>query len=352
MASQLYPYVKLAGRYYPRTTRLTKLFRLLRAASNGCRQSRWHAVRLLLLFVQYRLRVRSAGLVWMPVSGESAVRARHGYRVFDPRRNLATKVFGRDTRQNVKENEVRLRREIRALAYAPALHAVGEDCNWYSEELLQGKNGDDFAPHKRADFIAVYHATIEPLLLALLHEQPLEQHSVAEYVAALDNAIAAPLATLRESDPKIEGKIQRLLRTSREQLQAARVETIYTGFTHGDFHLYNIIGEPGKAKLVDWDCKDNLSVLYDLYNFHFSNMWVGRTLNARDIGFDFAIDSLAAHLQADMPEIAQHLLENARTYRLIYYMERIMTFLTRLESKPKSMHSWLDLFLDTESALA
>ncbi|NIO42869.1 MAG: hypothetical protein GTO41_23575, partial [Burkholderiales bacterium] len=105
---------------------------------------------------------------------------------------------------------MRLRREISGLAYAPALHAVGDDCDWYSEELLHGDTGHNFAPREQSDFIAIYHATIEPLLVTLLRQQPLENRFVAPYLEALDAAVAAPLATLRDNDPDIADKIQQL----------------------------------------------------------------------------------------------------------------------------------------------
>jgi len=348
MARQLYPYVKLAHRLYPRITPLSKLWRLLRKERDEARNSRWSTTRVLYRFTLYKLGVRSAGLIWLPVLGESAIRVRHGYKVFDTQGGLTTKIFDESTRQSVKENEVHLFREISGLACAPALREVAENYNWYSEELLHGNSGHDFAPAEQAAFVDTYHANIEPLLLSLLHQQPLQKRPIAPYLEALDNAIATPLASLRESHPEVSSKAQKLLQISGRELQAAQTESIYITFAHGDFHMYNIIGEPGKAKLIDWDCKDNLSLLYDLYTYHFSNMWVGRTQNAKEIGFDFAIRSLSELLQTDMPEVAQELVKNARLYRLVYYRERIRTFLTRLNSKPKSMRSWLDLYLETE----
>jgi len=348
MARQLYPYVKLTQRLYPRITPLSKLRRLLRRERDDAGNNRRSTARVLYRFTLYKLGVRSAGLVWLPVLGESAIRVRHGYKVFDPQRGLTTKVFGENTPQSVKENEVRLFRETSGLAFAPALHEVGENYNWYSEELLHGNSGHDFAPAEQAAFVDTYRANIEPLLLSLLRQQVLEKRPIASYVEALDNAIATPLASLRESHPEVSSKAQKLLQISRRELQAAQTECIYITFAHGDFHMYNIIGEPGKAKLIDWDCKDNLSLLYDLYTYHFSNMWVGITQDAKKIGFDFAIRSLSEHLQAEMPEVAQELMKNARLYRLVYYRERIRTFFTRLNSKPKSMQSWLDLYLETE----
>ena len=348
MTRQLYPYVKLTQRLYPRITPLSKLRRLLWRECDEARNSRWSTARILYRFTLYKLGVRSAGLVWLPVLGESAIRVRHGYKVFDTQRGLTTKVFGESTRQSVKENEVRLHREISGLAYAPALREVGENYNWYSEELLLGNSGHDFAPAEQAAFVDTYHANIEPLLLSLIRQQSLKKRPIASYLEALDNAIATPLSSLRESHPEVSSKAQKLLQISRHELQAAQTACIYITFAHGDFHMYNIIGEPGKAKLIDWDCKDNLSLLYDLYTYHFSNMWVGITQNAKEIGFDFAIRSLSEHLQTDMPEVAQDLMKNARLYRLVYYRERIKTFLTRLNSKPKSMRSWLDLYLETE----
>jgi len=348
MARQLYPYVKLTHRLYPRSTPLSELRRLLRRECDADRNSRWSTARILYRFTQYKFGVRSAGLVWLPVLGESAICVRHGYKVFDTQSGLTTKVFGESTQQSVKENEVRLLRETSGLAFAPALREVGENDDWYSEEMLFGNSGHDFAPAEQAEFVNTYHANIEPLLLSLLRQKPPEKLPMAPYLEALDNAIAAPLATLRESHPDVSNKIERLLQISRHELQAVQAECIYITFSHGDFHLYNIIGDPGTAKLIDWDCKDNLSLLYDLHTYHFSNMWLGITQNAKEIGFDFAIRSLSEHLQNDMPEVAQELVENARVYRLIYYKERIRTFLTRLNSKPKSMRSWLDLYLETE----
>ncbi len=105
---------------------------------------------------------------------------------------------------------------------------------------------------------------------------------------------------------------------------------VYIVFTHGDFCPANMLSTRKGIRIIDWEGSTYRSSLFDFYSYFFYRP-VARKIPVNTIvseineALPFFISSLAKRA----PDISNSLLSLEKTYRRLYYIERICMLVER-----------------------
>jgi hypothetical protein len=100
-------------------------------------------------------------------------------------------------------------------------------------------------------------------------------------------------------------------------------------FSHGDFSLRNMLMTKEGIRVIDWESAGRRSVLFDLYNYFFTESYYGRIATNLVSEISEAISSLQSRIRSKAPDIAENLSSLTPMYRRLYYLERILVMLER-----------------------
>ena len=81
--------------------------------------------------------------------------------------------------------------------------------------------------------------------------------------------------------------------------------------------------------VIDWESVAYRNILYDLYNYFFTEIYYERVKTNLVPEINHAIWSLQSRLMSQAPDIAKPLISLADCYRRLYYFERIRMLLAR-----------------------
>ena len=140
-----------------------------------------------------------------------------------------------------------------------------------------------------------------------------------------------------------------------ERLRTVGDHHIYLVLSHGDFSPKHVLITDHSAVTIDWEAAGYRSVLFDLCNAFFQQLWLRHAVPGIVSELDSAISSLQSSLTLSAPSIANELLLSSEFYRWLYYIERVCRIVEVHEMSDRMLDNilrWIEAFNRYEEILA
>lgn len=283
------------------------------------------------LWRHLRSRSRATAELRLPVRGHVCLRVNRGHKVFHLRRQTVTKVFSADQEQAIVDAEIENVRRAGELDFTPSIRAYSHEERWYEEDFAAGQIGYVGAFTSTEEFLEEYLTTIQPCVEKMILAQPPVEQNLPDYAASCLDAVQNLTRSAKDVDPYAVETVLSFMEATAAAIRSP--QQIWLVFSHGDFSLQNLLRVPPKMICIDWESAKDRSLLYDFYNYFFTELHYRRAQSDLVAEVQTGLDSLASRLTASAPTLAKALPELAPTYRQLYYLERTRTFLERGISK-------------------
>jgi hypothetical protein len=352
-----YQYVKINGPYYclqqnPAVLAWFLYFGNESLRLRSLRLSKRQSINAVKALVQHQLKLRDRGsVVELPVYGHLCLPVHRGYRVFDFRRRAVIRTFSPEVDTAVVAREIEAVRSASHLDFAPAVRHWSAEERWYEEDFVIGYQAR-LIPKEPGAVLRIYRQDVEPCLERMILSQAPCRVGMSEYVRRVLNGIMDALENGRSLGQGVNARkadtVRQFVELVAEQLRL-RVSRIHNRadrnhprdtdhpndpgaalvFSHGDFSLRNMLMTKDGITVIDWESAGRRSVLFDLYNYFFTESYYGRIATNLVSEINEAISSLQSRIRSQAPDIAETLSSLTPVYRRLYYLERILVMLER-----------------------
>jgi aminoglycoside phosphotransferase (APT) family kinase protein len=128
-------------------------------------------------------------------------------------------------------------------------------------------------------------------------------------------------------------------------------------FTHGDFCSANILNTKDRIKIIDWEHATYRSALFDFYSYFFYRPYRNK-ISVHNLFSEInkALPYLISPLSLKSRELSKSISSLERTYRLLYYIERIGMLVEREMTDTnlnimETITKYIDVFSNYEEIL-
>ena len=281
--------------------------------------------------IRYKyIRKISKSAITLPIYGQVCKKAHRGYKIFDFRRGVVTKVFDRDIAKNSILEEIEKLKMVSRIDFAPSLKRWNIEEQWYEEDYIEGYLDVDHSYIPADDSVTVaekFRYIINPCLENLILFQPPMTVNLTEYVNdIIKNFEGSRL--FRQDLGKIDNKeireIRKFFSSTIEQLNVGQNCPIYLVFTHGDFCSANILNTKHNIKILDWENATYRSALFDFYSYFFYRPY-RRKISVDELvpEINETLPFLISKMSLKAPDISKSLVSLEKVYRLLYYIEAV-----------------------------
>lgn len=349
--SREYTYVNIGDNYFcvqsgiPFLTWIL-LFRYKQLHLEALGISQRRVPQILKQLVRWRLSPRShtADSVTLPVFAHLCLRVHRGHKLFNFRELSTTKIFdpGVDTAEAGRE--LQAVRHASRLDFTPSLSGSGPEDRWYSETYIAGARS---SKTRIADPWPAFRETVVDQLRQMLESCPLQTLAPGAWPAQLEQRLNRILEHSR-LDADLHNTTVDFVRDDLAALRSVDDTPLQLGFTHGDYSFVNFVYTGKTFCVIDWEGGGQRSLLHDLYNYFFTELYYRRTSQPLTDTVDAAIDLLLSRLQA-LP-ILPATGDLRSLYRHVYYLERIEMLLCRdaNETRSRVLRRTLEVFREFE----
>jgi len=287
----------------------------------------WH----LLIFIQCRFGLRDkVQTLQLPVYGQFGMAVHKGYKIFNLRSGVATKIFDSDVNQSCILREIEQLKKVSQIDFAPSLTRWDIAERWYQEEYIRSNIP---LAHRSADsvtFLKAFHQEAVPCLNILMAFQPPEAKDLMVHLKELTGIPEVSRLLTEELTGSEFKKIKSFLDSMVECLSVEGNIPVYLVFTHGDFCPANMLNTSHGIKFIDWESAGYRSALFDFYSYFFyrivsSKYSVDRVASEINEGLPNFISNLAMK----MPQMAHSLSHFEKVYRWMYFVEEVCKGLVR-----------------------
>lgn len=329
-----YQYVEINRHYYCLQQNLFTLawFLLFKSRSLQFRPSfrRQNLVQKLTRLVLHQCRLRKIEHVLeLPVYGNLILRVHRGYRIFNYQKDTTKKIIDPDVPLASVAREIEGVCTAGQLVFAPTVIRFNIKERWYEEELINGHVSYVLPKSNSAALLKMYHENIAPCIEQMILLTP----PVETTIGAVLTKCVTVLEDYKLSTPELDvSKIQRIQKfgfSMIEQLWTEERRQIHLVFSHGDFSLRNMLCTKKGLVVLDWESVDRRSMLFDLYNCFFTELYYNRVSTNLVSEINQAVSSLQSRLRSQIPNTVTSVLPSAEAYRWLYYVERICMLLDR-----------------------
>lgn len=280
--------------------------------------------------VQHQLNLRNnKSVLELPVYGNLCLPVHRGYRVFDFRRKIVIRTFAAEVDTAIVASEIEGVRDASLLDFAPTVQRWNVEQRWYEEDFVIGYRSRVIPQSESGAVLRIYRQDAALCIerMILLHT-PLSVN-IGEYVNKIMDILEDGRLSRPGLDVRKANTIRGFVESVAERLRLEGSGQINLVFSHGDFSLRNILRAKDGITVIDWESAGRRSVLFDLYNYFFTESYYKRITTNLISEINEAISSLQFRLTSKAPDIARTLPSLARTYCRLYYLERVLMLLER-----------------------
>lgn len=330
-----YTYIPVSGKFFCVQDSLLLIVwiflvkhKKLHLASLGIRQRQLPAI--LKRIIRYRLQRQPAhaGTITLSVGGNFCIPVHRGYKVFNFSRMTATKIFYPEADRTAIAYEIKSVSDASSLEFAPRLLETDSQGRWYTESFVPGTRS---LKTEQSDPVALFERIVAVQLSAIILSKPVHTVNLNSHLRELCNTMDRLLEESQLDDAVSAGIIS-LVKSASGNLEANNDTQIQIAFTHGDFSFVNFLYTNGSIAVIDWESAMRRSILHDLYNYFFTEIYYERIPAKRFSGFKNAIRFLNQSLASNRPALPADLADLEDVYRRLYYLERIIMLLERESS--------------------
>lgn len=299
---------------------------------------------ILKTLVKYRLfrQLRPTTIFTLPVFGHLCIKVHHGHKLFNLSKLSTTKFFNNELSAADAGNEIRAITEASSLDFAPTVLEVEPGNRWFSEAFIPGTRSKKTG-HSNPEML--YKTTIVHHLRKMILSRPAHTVALGSYVRDLRKKLAEQL-TYGHLDSELHNNVQTFIDTIAAQLESSNDIAISLAFTHGDFSFVNFVYRDNEIWVIDWEDARERSLLHDLFNYFYTEIYYERTQSTLDTAINEAIHLLME--QHDLRGLAESSKtgDNKAVYQWLFYLERIIMLLGRDASANRSrvIQRTIDIF--------
>ena len=329
-----YQYVKIRDRYYCLQQSFIVLAWFLHVNYRSLQVRRGLAkerlMSLIKEFVKHKVRRRSNGsLLELSVFGNVCLPVHRGFKVFNFQRKMVTRIMNSEVDPRIVEREIEGVQKASLLDFAPGILSQDVEERWYEEDFVRGIPCFSASPSGSASFLKIYHGNIAPCLEQMILLQAATQKNLSEYLIDIIRIFENSDLSNPELERKKTNSIRRFVESIVGRLRLCGDCRVDLVFSHGDFSLVNILRTKNGIKVIDWESASTRSLLFDLFNYFFTELYYRRATTSLVHEINEAILSLRSRIVTKAPDLAGAMVSLSDMYRRLYYVERICMLLER-----------------------
>jgi len=285
----------------------------------------------LIIFTLHKHQLRKIdSVVTLPVYGQICTSVHKGYKIFDLRKGVVTKIFDHDVDPVDILNEIERLKKVSPIYFAPSLKGWNLEERWYEEDYVSGFLDSSYKPMDSRVLLKKFCHDLVPCINSLVEfQEPIIKNSV-EYANEIIRTIEANRLLKQRITTEEFTKIKKFLDHTVKALQAEGNYPVYLVFTHGDFCPANMLNTRQGMKIIDWESAGYRSALFDFYSYFFYRPVARKipvTTLVSEINETFPL--FVSSLAKKAPDISHSVVSLSEIYRWLYYIERICMLVER-----------------------
>lgn len=311
-----------------------------------------HNLKNIILFVQCRLGLRNLEMVQLPVYGHFGIHVHKGYKIFNLYNNTVTKILDADVSRSSIMQEIERLKKVSRISFAPSLKKWNIEERWYQEDYILSNIP---AAHKSPDsdiFLKAFYREAMPCLNSLILFQPPQTKNLSRYLEEIMEILEKSEFSREKLVLEEAVMFNKFVHTTVDRLNAVGNCPVHLVFSHGDFCPVNFLNTKDGLKIVDWESTGYRSLLFDFYSYFFYRPVTRKLTVAQMVSeSNGALPYFISELSLVSPDITDNLLASAKTYRHLYYIERLCMLVERdLTDKNLSMKDYIFRYIEAFQA--
>lgn len=346
-----YKYVKIDGYYFPIQQNIAFFAWMLFFKRNVlitpqpwrkniplwkrlCSRYYWYIIKYnlidIIFFIQCRLGLRNLQTVQLPIYGHFGTHVHKGYKIFDLYSNTVTKIFDADVSRSSIMQEIEQLKKVSQISFAPSLRKWDINERWYQEDYIWSTIA---TAHRSPDsdiFLKAFYREAMPCLNSLALFQPPQTTNLSGYLSEIMEILEKSEFSREKLVLEEAVMFNKFVHTTVEQLNAVVDCSIHLVLSHGDFCPSNLLKSKDGLKVVDWESTCPRSLLFDFYSYFFHRPVSSKFPLIQMVSeINEALPCFISKLSLMCPDITDNLSASAKTYRHLYYIERLCMLLER-----------------------
>jgi thiamine kinase-like enzyme len=284
----------------------------------------------------------------LPFFGNLCMEIGRGYKVFDLRRGIVTKIFKTEIDEASVASEISSVRETGRYNFAPSVHNWDIKKRCYQEDYV---NGYRLTSTDSTVILNTYYRFVASQIENMILSRRPQQTNLSAYINRTADIFSHRLAAVDLNAQKVS-KIKNFIYSAREKLSANGNFMINLGLSHGDFGHNHVVCTKQGTKIIDWEYYGNRSILFDFFNCFFVQLFLKNTIHGIVQEINKALLFLSERLGTKMPELTNDLVPLAEIYRWVFYIERVCSTLELHGLRAGAMERWIEVFEQYERKLS
>lgn len=286
---------------------------------------------ILIYFIACQLKlVKNDTVINLPVYGHLSVPVHKGYKIFDLRRGVVTKIFNRDINKATFLSEIEQLKRVSRIDFAPSLKRWNIDEKWYEEDYIEGSLDSVYQPVETNMLLNKFYQVVAPYIEKLINFQHSKILKVMDYINKTKECFEKNELLAQGIDISNADKISSFFNSIVDKLNAAKDQSVFLVFSHGDFCPANMLNSKNGIKIIDWESANYRTALFDFYSYFFyrpvvRNVDVDKILEEMNEAYTFLI----SRLSFNVPAIHHSIITLENVYRWLYYLERLYMMIKR-----------------------
>lgn len=292
---------------------------------------------------KYPFGLRNLETVQLPVYGHFGTHVHKGYKIFNLYSNTATKIFDADVSKSSIMQEIEQLKRVSQTSFAPSLRKWDINERWYQEDYIWSNIA---TAHRSPDsdiFLKAFYREAMPCLNSLILFQPPQTKNLSRYLREIMGILEKSEFSREKLFLEEAVMFDKFVHTTVERLNAVVDYSVHLVLSHGDFCPSNLLNSKDGLKIVDWESAEHRSLLFDFYSYFFYRSVSSKCPTAPMVSeITEALQYFISQLSLMSPDITDNLLASVKTYRHLYYIERLCMLVERdLTDKNVSMKDYI-----------
>lgn len=278
----------------------------------------------LLVFVQCRLNLRELDTAHLPVYGHFGIAVHKGYKIFNLRTRVVTKIFGPDIDKSSILSEIEQLKKVAQISFAPSLKSWDIDERWYQEDYIRSNIADAHSSTDSSTFLEVFYRETVPCMHSLILFQRPVAIDLAGYLKKLISILEVSGLSKDDSNLVEAKMIRDFVDSTVRQLNAEGTVLVQMVFTHGDFCPANSLRTKDGIIFIDWESSMCRSMFFDFYSYFFYRPVCLKISNDKVYSeINEALPVVMSILDFKRFDTSENIITLENIYRRLYYIELI-----------------------------
>jgi thiamine kinase-like enzyme len=286
------------------------------------------------LWLLRRSTARHNDTTLLPVYGNLALKVHRGYKVFDFKKQVVTKLFSTDTPEEAVHNEIKAVQEAGKLDFAPTIRRIDLNERWYEEDFIVGSPFLSQVEGVTQKKLKDINQSLIQCLYSTMTSCPPRQIDLYSYANNIKQNVLKRCREDATMPRETHAEIETFVTTMTGNICLAKSVSLNLLFSHGDFSLVNLLNTRNGISVIDWEGAELRNPFCDLFNLYCTEAYYERIqLESMIPQLGDAMEDLKRLMHADDTRLLNSLPGGLRLYGWLYYLERVEVLVEREFSK-------------------